>query len=174
MNRLGLLVLGIVFAAPVSAQVFGPSGRVAQPVFRATAPQPGQSNAPIYSTTTTVVGAALGGILGSKGNRTGEGAALGGAVGLVLGQAMDRRVQSRETKQQADLERQQQAATNGAATAAGVPPVIPVEPAPPAPTVLMPAIDPNTGLPLPGQPATGAFGVPVQSPLRPANKLFGR
>ena len=79
MKSLAFYILAVLSAQFVQAQLFGPTGRVATPIFRAAAPAPGPSNAPIY-TTTTVLGAAIGGIIGSKSDKGTEGAALGGAV----------------------------------------------------------------------------------------------
>ncbi len=175
MKRLLIVMAGALLAVSVQAQVFGPSGRVAQPVFRATAPQPGSSQTPVYGATTTVVGAAVGGVLGSRSNRSGEGAALGGALGMVLGQMMDQRAQSRAARQQA----QGEAAAPIVVGAAGVPqasaPELPPPPAGSFPAGSIPAIDPSTGLPLPGTTSAGGSLLrPASRPLQPANRLFGR
>ena len=68
-------------------------------------PQPGQQTRGSASPTAIVVGAAIGGLLGSNSQKTTEGAAIGGALGLLIGQMLDRKAQKKpETERQAALE----------------------------------------------------------------------
>ena len=170
MKSLAFCILAVLSAQFVQAQLFGPTGRVATPIFRAAAPAPGPSNAPIY-TTTTVLGAAIGGIIGSKSDKGTEGAALGGAVGLVIGQMLDRRAQKREAaRQQVGV----------------LPPVVAVNSEAPGmepPIQSIPVIDPVTGLPIqngqlqnPALPPLPGFEPPkpTETPQRKASRLFGR
>ena len=168
MKSLAFCILAVLSAQVAQAQLFGPTGRVAAPIFRAAAPAPGPSNAPIYSTTTTVLGAAIGGIIGSKSDKGTEGAALGGAVGLVIGQVLDRRAQKREAA------RQQAPQEPGI-----IPPVVSPDPA----SQSIPVIDPVTGLPIQnGQlqnpvltPLPGFEPPkPAETPRRKASRIFGR
>jgi len=175
MKSLAFCILAVLSAQVAQAQLFGPTGRVATPIFRAAAPAPGPSNAPIYSATSTVLGAAIGGIIGSNSDRGTEGAALGGAVGLVIGQVLDRRAQKREAA------RQQAPQEPGI-----IPPV--VSPTPQTPSTdldnqSIPVIDPVTGLPVqngqlqnPGLPSLPGFEPPkpTETPRRKASRLFGR
>lgn len=174
MKRLALISLVMVSASLAQAQVFGPKGRVFPAVLPASAPQPQPRSVPVYTPTTTVVGAALGGVLGGK-NST-QSATLGSAIGLVVGQVMDRRaIRKEEDRQRREVESAQNpVSAPGTVPASGFPAA-----APAAPAGNIPLIDPNTGLPL----APGALPAPVASPtanpeapspLRPANKLFGR
>ncbi len=175
MRSLAFCILAVLSAQVAQAQLFGPTGRVATPIFRAAAPAPGPSNALIYSTTTTVLGAAIGGIIGSKSDKGTEGAALGGAVGLVIGQVLDRRAQKREAA------RQQAPQEPGI-----IPPVVTPNPGTPSTdpaSQSIPVIDPVTGLPiqngqlqnlvlppLPGFEPTK----PAETPRRKASRIFGR
>jgi hypothetical protein len=175
MKSLAFCILAVLSAQVAQAQLFGPTGRVAAPIFRAAAPAPGPSSAPIYSTTTTVLGAAIGGIIGSNSDKRTEGAALGGAVGLVIGQVLDRRAQKREAA------RQQAPQEPGI-----IPPV--VSPTPQTPSLdpanqSIPVIDPVTGLPVqngqlqnPMLPPLPGFELPkpTETPRRKASRLFGR
>ncbi len=183
MKRHAFIILVMVSASFAQAQIFGPQGRVFPTVMPLAAPAPQQGNVPVYTPTTTVFGAALGGIFAND-NKTAQGAALGGAVGLVVGQVLDRQVQKRETaRRQAEIEAQQQPIN----LPSGIPASFPPGDEPNSSIGNIPLIDPNTGLPI----APGALppimplpqlGNPTQptpetipaSPLRPANKLFGR
>ena len=169
MKSLAFCILAVLSAQFVQAQLFGPTGRVATPIFRAAAPAPGPSNAPIY--TTTVLGAAIGGIIGSNSDKGTEGAALGGAVGLVIGQVLDRRAQKREVVRQ---------------RVGVLPPVVAANPETPSiepPNQSIPVIDPVTGLPIqngqlqnPALPPLPGFEQPkpTETPKRKASRLFGR
>ena len=175
MKSLAFCILAVLSAQVAQAQLFGPTGRVATPIFRAAAPAPGPSNAPIYSATTTVLGAAIGGIIGSNSDKGTEGAALGGAVGLVIGQVLDRRAQKREAA------RQQAPQEPGI-----IPPVVSPTPQTPSPDPTnqsIPVIDPVTGLPVqngllqnPVLPSLPGFEPPkpTETPRRKASRLFGR
>lgn len=171
MKSFAFCILAVLSAQFAQAQLFGPTGRVATPIFRAAAPAPGPSNAPIYSTTTTVLGAAIGGIIGSNSDKGTEGAALGGAVGLVIGQVLDRRAQKREAaRQQVGV----------------LPPVVAANPEMPStelPNQSIPVIDPVTGLPIqngqlqnPVLPPLPGFEPPkpAETPQHKASRLFGR
>ena len=171
MKSLVFYIMAVLSAQFAQAQLFGPSGRVATPIFRAAAPAPGPSNAPIYSATTTVLGAAIGGIIGSNSDKGTEGAALGGAVGLVIGQVLDRRAQKREVaRQQVGV----------------LPTVVVANPETPSiepPNQSIPVIDPVTGLPIqngqlqnPALPPLPGFEQPkpTETPQRKASRLFGR
>ena len=175
MKSLAFCILAVLSAQVAQAQLFGPTGRVATPILRAAAPAPGPSNAPIYSTTTTVLGAAIGGIIGSNSDKGTEGAALGGAVGLVIGQVLDRRAQKSEaTRQQAPQE------------PGIIPPVVSPTPQTPSTDLAnqsIPVIDPVTGLPIqngqlqnPALPPLPGFEQPkpTETPQRKASRLFGR
>jgi predicted permease len=175
MRSLAFCILAVLSAQVAQAQLFGPTGRVAAPIFRAAAPAPGPSNAPIYSATTTVLGAAIGGIIGSNSDKGTEGAALGGAVGLVIGQVLDRRTQKREAA------RQQAPQEPGI-----IPPVMSPTPQTPSPDPAnqsIPVVDPVTGLPIqngqlqnPVLPPLPGFEPPkpTETPRRKASRLFGR
>ena len=175
MKSLAFCILAVLSAQVAQAQLFGPTGRVAAPIFRAAAPAPGPSNAPIYSATTTVLGAAIGGIIGSNSDKGTEGAALGGAVGLVVGQVLDRRAQKREAA------RQQAPQEPGI-----IPPVVSPTPQTPSPDPAnqsIPVVDPVTGLPIqngqlqnPVLPPLPGFEPPkpTETPRRKASRLFGR
>jgi predicted permease len=175
MKSLAFCILAVLSAQVAQAQLFGPTGRVAAPIFRAAAPAPGPSNAPIYSATTTVLGAAIGGIIGSKSDKGTEGAALGGAVGLVIGQVLDRRAQKREAA------RQQVPQEPGI-----IPPVVVSSPQTPSTDPAnqsIPVIDPVTGLPIqngqlqnPVLPPLPGFEPPkpAETPRRKASRIFGR
>jgi len=175
MKSLAFCILAVLSAQVAQAQLFGPTGRVAAPIFRAAAPAPGPSSAPIYSATTTVLGAAIGGIIGSNSDKRTEGAALGGAVGLVIGQVLDRRAQKREAA------RQQAPQEPGI-----IPPVVSPTPQTPSPDPAnqsIPVIDPVTGLPVqngqlqnPVLPPLLGFEPPkpTETPRRKASRLFGR
>jgi hypothetical protein len=146
------------------------------------APAP-QTRAPATATT-TVLGAAIGGVLGSKSNRTAEGTAIGGALGLLIGQMMDRKAaQKAEAERQAALERAQN--PNAETGATGPLPQIdpatglPIDPNAPAAASTAPTIDPATGLPVLANgtapaPATEAPAKPRLSPRKRVKKLFGR
>ena len=172
MKRLAVCILAVLSVPLAQAQLFGPTGRLVSPVFRAAAPAPGPANAPIYTPTSTVVGAALGGIIGGNSNNGTEGAALGGAVGLVIGQVLDRRSQKSEAA------RQQPGQLPGI-----LPPVAAPNPEMSLPSESIPVIDPVTGLPaqgglaqnpaLPPLPGIVAPSLP-ERPLRKASRLFGR
>ena len=143
------------------------------------APAP-QTRAPA-ATTTTVLGATIGGVLGSKSNRTTEGTAIGGALGLLIGQMMDRKAaQKTEGERQAALER-----TQNPNPELGPQPQIdpatglPIDPNTPTIGTAAPAIDPATGLPVVANgtvpvPAIEAPTKPRLSPRKRVNKLFGR
>ena len=176
------LILLLLSVPTVQAQLF-PGLNI--PVLRAageTAPAP-QTRAPA-ATTTTVLGAAIGGVLGSKSNRTTEGTAIGGALGLLIGEMMDRKAaQKAEGERQAALERAQNPNAESVATdplpqidpATG----LPIDPNAPATGTAAPVIDPATGLPVvasgtaPVMPAE-APAKPRLSPRKRVNKLFGR
>ncbi len=161
MKSLAFCILAVLSAQVAQAQLYGPTGRVAAPIFRAAAPAPGPSNAPIY-TTTTVLGAAIGGIIGSKSDKGTEGAALGGAVGLVIGQVLDRRGQKREAA------RQQAPQEPGI-----IPPVVSPDPA----SQSIPVIDPVTGLPIQNDQLQNPVLTPLpgfETPRRKASRIFGR
>jgi len=175
MRALVFCFLAVLSAQVAPAQLFGPTGRVATPIFRAAAPAPGPSNAPIYSPTTTVLGAAIGGIIGSNSDKGTEGAALGGAVGLVIGQVLDSRAQKREAA------RQQTSQVTGIIppVVASIPQTRPTDPG----SQSIPVIDPVTGLPIqngqlqnPVLPPLPGFEPPrpTETPRRKASRLFGR
>ncbi|MFP6902323.1 MAG: glycine zipper 2TM domain-containing protein [Verrucomicrobiia bacterium] len=142
-----------------------------------------QTRAPATATT-TVLGAAIGGVLGSKSNRTAEGTAIGGALGLLIGQMMDRKAaQKAEAERQAALEHAQN--PNAETGATGPLPQIdpatglPIDPNAPAAASTAPTIDPATGLPVLANgtapaPATEAPAKPRLSPRKRVKKLFGR
>lgn len=133
--------------------------------------------------TTTVLGAAIGGVLGSKSNRTAESTAIGGAVGLLIGQMMDRKAaQKAENERQTALERAQNPDAESVATGP-LPQIDPATGLPIDPNALTtgtaaPVIDPATGLPV---VANGIAPVPAEAPTKPrlsprkrVKKLFGR
>lgn len=173
------LILLVLSVPTVQAQLF-PSLNI--PGLRAageTAPAP-QTRAPA-ATTTTVLGASIGGVLGSKSNRTTEGTAIGGALGLLIGQMIDRKAaQKAEVERQTALERAQNPNPE-----LGLQPQIdpatglPIDPNTPAIGTDAPAIDPATGLPV---VANGTMTVPTieasikprVSPRKRVIKLFGR
>ena len=143
------------------------------------APTP-QTRAPA-ATTTTVLGATIGGVLGSKSNRTTEGTAVGGALGLLIGQMMDRKAaQKAELERQAALERVQNPNPElGPQPQIDPATGLPIDPNSPAIGTAAPTIDPETGLPV---LANGTVPVPtIEAPTKPrlsprkrVNKLFGR
>ncbi|MDP6034630.1 MAG: glycine zipper domain-containing protein [Verrucomicrobiota bacterium] len=175
MKSLAFCILAVLSVQVTQAQLFGPTGRVATPIFRAAAPAPGPSNAPIYSTTTTVLGAAIGGIIGSNSDKGTEGAALGGAVGLVIGQVLDRRSQKREAARQQ--------APQGPGIIPPVAASTPQMPSSDPASQSIPVIDPVTGLPIqngqlqnPVLPSLPGFdpSKSAETPGSKASRLFGR
>ena len=171
MKSLAFCILAVLSVQVTQAQLFGPTGRVATPIFRAAAPAPGPSNAPIYSTTTTVLGAAIGGIIGSNSDKGTEGAALGGAVGLVI----DRRSQKREAARQQ--------APQGPGIIPPVAASTPQMPSSDPASQSIPVIDPVTGLPIqngqlqnPVLPSLPGFdpSKSAETPGSKASRLFGR
>ena len=177
-----------VLASQVQAQnLFNPLKRLGFPGLNAAGipapqqpqPQPGPQTRGSASPTAVVVGAAIGGLLGSNSQKTTEGAAIGGALGLLIGQMLDRKAQKKvEAERQAALESSLpkgpefgSAPQIDPATGLPIDPNgIPLSPAPPA-------IDPATGLPIigPGQTIPGGAAInPRLSPRQRVNKLFGR
>jgi len=179
-----------VLATHVQAQnLFNPLKRLSFPGLNAAGipapqqpqpqPQPGPQTRGSVSPTAVVVGAAIGGLLGSNSQKTTEGAAIGGALGLLIGQMLDRKTQKKaEAERQAALESSLPKGPE-VGTAPQIDPAtglpidpngIPLSPAPPA-------IDPATGLPIigPGQTVPSSVtSTPRLSPRKRVNKLFGR
>lgn len=125
-------------------------------------------------TAAVAVGAAIGGILGAKQQRTAEGSAIGGALGMILGQMLENPKANQST--------------NGTPTPAGpgsanLPQIDPATGLPVDPNAAgssPPMIDPTTGLPV-QRPVIGRTAIPNngqatprQKRLRAVNKLFGR
>ena len=176
------LILLVISVSTTQAQLFPRFIIPGLPAVGDPAPAP-QTRAPATATT-TVLGAAIGGVLGSKSNRTAEGTAIGGALGLLIGQMMDRKAaQKAEAERQAALERAQN--PNAETGATGPLPQIdpatglPIDPNAPAAASTAPTIDPATGLPVLANgtapaPATEAPAKPRLSPRKRVKKLFGR
>ena len=176
------LILLVVSVTTAQAQLFPRLIIPGLPAVGDPAPAP-QTRAPATATT-TVLGAAIGGVLGSKSNRTAEGTAIGGALGLLIGQMMDRKAaQKAEVERQTALERAQNPNAESVATGPlpQIDPVtgLPIDPNAPATGTAAPVIDPATGLPV---VASGTAPVmPAEAPTKPrlsprkrVNKLFGR
>ena len=176
------LILLVLSVPTAQAQLF--PGLNIQGLRAAGEPAPAPKTRAPAATTTTVLGATIGGVLGSKSNRTTEGTAIGGALGLLIGQIMDRKAaQKAEGERQAALERAQN--PNAESVATGPLPQIdpatglPIDPNVPATGTAAPVIDPATGLPVvasgtaPVMPAE-APAKPRLSPRKRVNKLFGR
>ena len=176
------LILLVLSVPTAQAQLF--PGLNIQGLRAVGEPAPAPKTRAPAATTTTVLGATIGGVLGSKSNRTTEGTAIGGALGLLIGEMMDRKAaQKAEGERQAALERAQN--PNAESVATGPLPQIdpatglPIDPNAPATGTAAPVIDPATGLPVvasgtaPVMPAE-APAKPRLSPRKRVNKLFGR
>ena len=175
-------------ATQVQAQnLFNPLKRLSFPGLNAAGipapqlpqPQPGPQTRGSASPTAVVVGAAIGGLLGSNSQKTTEGAAIGGALGLLIGQMLDRKTQKKaEVDRQAALESSLPKGPE-VGTAPQIDPVtgLPIDPNGIPLSTAPPAIDPVTGLPIigPGQTVPGGAAIkPRLSPRQRVNKLFGR
>ena len=160
----------LALALPVGAQnILNPLNQL----FTPNQPQNGKNGN--NSNATAAVGAAIGGILGAKQQRTAEGSVIGGALGLILGQMLEPPAS-------------QPTAPGGTPTASGpgaanLPQIDPATGLPVDPNAAgsePPMIDPTTGLPV-QRPASawatipnGGQATPRLKRLRSVNKLFGR
>jgi len=178
------LILLVLSVPTAQAQLF--PGLNIQGLRAAGEPAPAPKTRAPAATTTTVLGATIGGVLGSKSNRTTEGTAIGGALGLLIGEMMDRKAaQKAEGERQAALERAQN--PNAESVATGPLPQIdpatglPIDPNAPATGTAAPVIDPATGLSVVASGNGTAPATPTEAPAKPrlsprkrVNKLFGR
>ncbi|MDP7009880.1 MAG: glycine zipper domain-containing protein [Verrucomicrobiota bacterium] len=129
-------------------------------------PQPSPQSRGIASPTAIVVGAAIGGLIGSNSQKTTEGAAIGGALGLLIGQMLERKALKKAERQVPPK------GSNVRATAQIDPATgLPIDPN----SLPSPTTDPATGLPIISSiPAPLSPATPRISPSKRVNKLFGR